>query len=27
VFAGSGYSVGQSGVAHSGNVVLAFAPR
>jgi polyvinyl alcohol dehydrogenase (cytochrome) len=27
LFAGSGYSVGQSGVAHSGNVVLAFAPR
>ncbi len=27
LFAGSGYSVGQSGVAHSGNVVLAFAPN
>lgn len=27
LFAGSGYSVGQSGVAHSGNVVLAFAVR
>ncbi|MGH8256316.1 MAG: PQQ-binding-like beta-propeller repeat protein [Steroidobacteraceae bacterium] len=27
LFAGSGYSVGQSGAAHSGNVVLAFAPE
>jgi len=26
LFVGSGYSVGQSGAAHSGNVVLAFAP-
>ena len=27
LFVGSGYSVGQSGVAHSGNVVLAFAAQ